>query len=116
MRKWALAAVVACCSLVIPSSASAAPKYCGTIAAPAGNARLPVMVLRGMVSCSTARYVLIQDLFHGHQFVNGWFCADDTGARLAIGKVEHCRYPGGAPRSTKFVQAYDPNEFNPDQH
>ena len=91
------------------------PRFCGWLLV-GGGARLPIVVLRGHLSCRTATDVIGQNLLHSNQHPNGWFCADDTGPRLQIGKVEHCRYPTGTGRAEKFVQAYDPNEFNPDQH
>jgi hypothetical protein len=100
--------------VAVSASRSPSPRFCGAVRVAASNARLPVVVLRGGVTCHEARRVIDRDLNHADQRPDGWLCMDDLGPRLEIGKVEHCRFPGGG-RATGFVQAYDPNEFNPDQ-
>jgi hypothetical protein len=90
------------CVSAVSASAPPSPRFCGSLRVP-GGASLPIVVLRGNVGCQTAKGLITQDLIHGNQRPSGWFCADDTGARLAIGKVEHCRFPSGTGRSRKFV-------------
>jgi len=90
----ALLAVLAAAALA-PAAAHAKKIDCGSLTV--GGDRLPVKVVSGSVTCSTARRAMRRFLprtGHGVQSFRlarrRWFCADAHGRELARGGVAHC--------------------------
>ena len=94
-RALAAAGILAAALSLAASDGAAAARRCGTIHTAAAN--LPVVIVRGRVSCATARRAVRQffpargrarQLFRLAR--RTWFCANAHGRELERGGVAHC--------------------------